>query len=81
MRLSSLVAVMLLAASASASASAQDVPQPEARPAAEKMVCKSVPAVNSRIGRKRVCMTASQAKLEEERTRREADRATPPPGL
>lgn len=63
-------------------AALQNAPAPEAaKPAAEKKVCKSVPAVNSRIGHKRVCMTASQAKLEEERARGEAERATPPAGL
>lgn len=79
MRLNLLLSLALIASPASASA--QTTPQAEASPAAEKMVCRSVAVTGSRLGRKRICMPASQAKLEEERARRDAERANRPSGF
>lgn len=79
MRMNSLFSLALLASSVIASA--QETPQAEPSPAAEKMVCRSVAVTGSRLGRKRICMPASQAKLEEERARRDAERANRPSGF
>lgn len=75
MRLNPLFALALLASPTMASA--QETPQAEPSPAAEKMVCRSAAATGSRIGRKRICMPASQAKQEDERARRDVEQNRP----
>jgi len=73
MRLMALTAA-IFASAVPSSVLAQETPPPETQAAKpEKPVCKTVSTTGSRLRRTRYCMTAWEAKLDAEKSRRDVD--------
>ncbi|MDP5280889.1 hypothetical protein Q9Q95_18335 [Sphingomonas sp. DG1-23] len=83
MRFLPLLAILALATPSAALAQDEAPPVETVKP--EKPVCKTTSTTGSRLRKTRYCMTKWEAKLDEEKARRDADQmrrlnTAPPPG-